>query len=391
MRALKESIEGLGAIQTSEVVRALRDPFAHSHSRSHSHKHVCACIPLTRPGSSTRPALPEDAIGVPDFDCVPSFLSALNLSVYHTHTYLHTYIYICMYVLYRPHTHTYIHTHTHTHARAHPSQPCRNYGALREPRRMVAQPGDGVGQTRGPFGMCENGSGGLLVCDFGNHRLQEIFLDDRPARVVATYSQSKGAVAVTRLGDNYAVVDAAHQLRVLRADGSLVTTLGSKGAGPTNLNCPFDVRVLPSGSLVVSDQLNNRLQIVEPSGARFERVLPLSAVELNHPRGLAVGPDGSIYVVDHANDRVVVLAPDGVFLRELITGPDRRALERPFSVAIDAQGTALVADWGNSRIVAFPAAAPAQAFPTPGHPRSITIDSDGNVFVALEEGQIIMY
>lgn len=271
-------------------------------------------------------------------------------------------------------------------------QTARNYGVLRTQRRVLSMAGDGVGQTKSPFGLCESASGGVLVCDYGNHRLQELFMNEQSPRVVLTYPPNKGAVAIVRLGENFGVLDAAHQLRVVRGNGTVLSTAGAKGNSPMQFNCPFDVRVLPNGNILVSDQVNNRLQVLDPTGTKFIKTMAVAPeVKLNHPRGLAVSPDGRIYVVDHVNDRVVVLSPEGALLRQLTTGPDGTPLSRPFGVALDAFGNALVADWNNSRIVVFGPDGETSAFNTPGRPRAVLVDSSSNVLVSLEEGQVLLY
>ncbi len=271
------------------------------------------------------------------------------------------------------------------------SQVARNYASFRHNQKVLSNPGENVGQTRMPFGLCESSSGGVMVCDFGNHRLVEHFIDDRPARLVTTYTANKGAVGICKLGDSYVTVDANHQLKIIRSNGTVAMTTGGKGSGLSNLWCPFDVRLLPSGQLIVSDQLNNRVQIVETSG-KFVRTLAFpSEIKLNHPRGLAVDKNGRIYVADHVNDRVVVVTAEGTLVR-VLTGSEGDTLSRPFGLALDDFGNLLVADWSNSRIVVFQIDGDGfTSFGTPGHPRAVAVDGDGNVLVSLEEGQVLMY
>ena len=215
-----------------------------------------------------------------------------------------------------------------------------------------------------------------------------MYTDGRPPRTTASYTFGKSAVGIAPRGENYLLVDAKHQVSMVRSDGSIMWSVGSKGSGKGALNCPYGVVDL--GSLIaVSDQNNHRVCLLDSSG-KFVRVLTNQT--LNHPRGLALDRVGNIVVADHANDRVLVLTPEDSCVRVLgSAGAERGQLHRPFDVAVDAVGNILVADWGNSRVVVFGPDGEASHFSTPGKPQGICVDHNGNVIVSLAEGQIILY
>jgi DNA-binding beta-propeller fold protein YncE len=168
---------------------------------------------------------------------------------------------------------------------------------------------------------------------------------------------------------------------------------GSDGGGQGQLHDPRDLAVDPGGSVYVADTGNKRIakfrpdgsfvsawttaaqgQLVEPSAlaivpegivvddseagqlhkyifdgqpvAGFEHELALS-----HPRGIAIAPDGTILVADTANNRIVRVGPDGG-LRGTFDTRDAK-LEQPTSLAVDDQGSVYSIEPAASRIQKF--------------------------------------
>ncbi len=80
--------------------------------------------------------------------------------------------------------------------------------------------------------------------------------------------------------------------------------------------------------------------------------------KLNSPEDIFLGPDGKLYVSDTGNNRIVVLeknAETGKFVFDMeITGQEvGKPLSEPKSVFVDDDGTILVCDFGNMRLVEF--------------------------------------
>lgn len=77
--------------------------------------------------------------------------------------------------------------------------------------------------------------------------------------------------------------------------------------------------------------------------------------ELDEPAGVAIGGDGTAYVADHGNDRVVVFGPDGTFSREFggVAGDSAGMINRPRGIALGSGGHLYVADSWNRRIDVF--------------------------------------
>lgn len=163
-------------------------------------------------------------------------------------------------------------------------------------------------------------------------------------------------------------------------DGTVTTVAGtgeagfSGEAGPATqaqLNLPHGVALLPDGSFLIADTLNDRIRQVAPDGTittvagtdvhGFEGDDgPAVRARLRTPRGIASYPDGSYLVADSDNYRVrrvsrsgtiATVAGAGVAGFSGDGGPATEAkLGRPFGVATLRGGGFLIVDPENQRI-----------------------------------------
>ncbi len=112
-------------------------------------------------------------------------------------------------------------------------------------------------------------AGCIVVSDCQNDRIQEFSLDgSKPPRVVAQFMKGSYPAGIASCGDgtnDYIVTFAgSHQVtRISSVDGSAVWTVGSEGSGVDNFQSPWYVAVLPNGHGVVSDNMNDRIQVLD--------------------------------------------------------------------------------------------------------------------------------
>jgi hypothetical protein len=86
---------------------------------------------------------------------------------------------------------------------------------------------------------------------------------------------------------------------------ALFTRFGTEGSGPGQLKQPYDVAVRPSGSLLVLDHGNNRVEQFSQAGELLANFGAAGSGpgQLNQPFSIAYGK-GSIYVADAGNNRI---------------------------------------------------------------------------------------
>jgi hypothetical protein len=183
------------------------------------------------------------------------------------------------------------------------------------------------------------------------------------------------ALAATAL----ALLSAAPAAAQVRAtDGTITRVAGSTpgfagDGGPATaaqLNAPADVAFTSDRSFAIADSGNDRIRQVRPDGtivtvAGTTRGFsgddgPATSAQLDRPGGLAVQPDGSLLVADTFNQRIRRVAPDGTI--DTIAGTGARGgggdggpatsaqLQQPGGIAALPGGGYLVADTANHRI-----------------------------------------
>jgi serine/threonine-protein kinase len=158
------------------------------------------------------------------------------------------------------------------------------------------------------------------------------------------------------------VVKVAPDGAVTRVAGTGVAGYSGDG-GPAvdaELDLPHSVALLPDGSFLIADALNNRIRRVDPNGTistyagdgrhgfSGDGGQALDA-EIGASRGIATTPGGTLFIADSDNDRIRRVTPEGTI--STVAGDGSSAvLDLPFFVAPLADGSLVVADTGNSRI-----------------------------------------
>ena len=166
-----------------------------------------------------------------------------------------------------------------------------------------------TGKLRQPHGIALTSEGTILVCDFGNNRIQEFNRDLTPRRA-----------------------------------------WGGLGEASGEFTQPCGIAVAASGEVFVADNWNQRVQVFS-SGGEFRRMWDFSFFS---PCGIAVDAKGSVFVADSGNNRIVRFSPDGAKEVEWGgKGPGPGELLEPTDVAIDATGNVYVCDNGNGRLQQF--------------------------------------
>jgi DNA-binding beta-propeller fold protein YncE len=99
-------------------------------------------------------------------------------------------------------------------------------------------------------------------------------------------------LAVAPSGDLY-ITDGYGNCKVHRysADGTLLQSWGTPGAGPGQFYLPHGVRVTGDGRVVVADRENDRLQFFSPDGEFLEQW-----TDVQRPTNIALDRDGNLFV-----------------------------------------------------------------------------------------------
>jgi len=196
------------------------------------------------------------------------------------------------------------------------------------------------------------------------------------------------AVATDAAGNLY-FTDATPSCQCVRkiATNGIITRIAGNGIagysgdfGPAtnaSMNFPLGVAVDASGNVYVADAQNNAIRKIQPNG----NIVPVAGngssgfsgdggpatqAKLNLPSDVAVDVFGNVYVADSGNNRVRKIDGSGVITTVAGTGdssfsgdngsPLSAALNHPWGLAADANGTLYIADDLNNRVRVIPAA-----------------------------------
>jgi DNA-binding beta-propeller fold protein YncE len=219
---------------------------------------------------------------------------------------------------------------------------------------------------------------------------------------------------------------------LLAANPSVSTLIGTgaRGYSDREVNNPYGLVIGPDQALYFCDLDNQRIRRLDLKTHRTTAVAgngqrtyggdggPATAAALNMPHEIRFDSAGNMYIAERDNHVVrKVEAKTGIISTFAGTGmpgfsgdggPAARAqLRQPHSIAVDPSGKLLICDIGNHRIrqVDFstgmietyggtgerqptPDGAPVKTAPLNG-PRTMSFDGDGNLYLALREGNAI--
>jgi hypothetical protein len=192
--------------------------------------------------------------------------------------------------------------------------------------------------------------------------------------------------------------DQLHVIHKFTYDGKLVLTLGTKGqkgrdAGKL-FDRPTDIDWLPDGTFFVTDgyggvrvaKFDKDANFVKDWGSAPKDPKNPGPNEWNTVHSIAISKDRRLFVVDRGHRRIQVFDENGKFLDMWTTG----VRSQPYAHLITTDQFLWAADGGTNRILKYdldgnylygwgaPGGLPGQF----AGPHSITVDQDGNLYLA---------
>lgn len=136
-----------------------------------------------------------------------------------------------------------------------------------------------------------------------------------------------------------------HQVFKFSHDGKVLMTLGAAGggSGADGFTAPNDVAVAPNGTIYVAEGhggANSRIVVFDKSGKYLREIGKKGSgpVEFDQPHALAFDSKGRLFVGDRSNNRIQILDQSGALLEEWTQ------FSRPSGIYIGRNDTIYVAD-----------------------------------------------
>ena len=250
-------------------------------------------------------------------------------------------------------------------------------------------------QLNFPAEVAVTADGGFLIADTDNHEVRKVSAAGVITRVAGTGTpgnsgdgspatdaqlDNPAGVAVTADG-GFLIADAGNSVvRKVSAAGVITRVAGNGAAGGSGdggpaidaqLNYPLGVAVTADGGFLIADRKNHEVRKVSAAGV-ITRVAgtgtpgnsgdgsPATDAQLNFPAEVAVTADGGFLIADTDNHEVRKVSAAGVITRVAgngtpgDSGDDGPAtdaqLNRPYGVAVSADGGFLIADSRNNEV-----------------------------------------
>lgn len=282
--------------------------------------------------------------------------------------------------------------------------------------------------------------GSVIVTDRGNNRIRRITTAGQAVPIAgattAGYVNATGAAARFRLpwravedaqGNIFVADRDNHAIRKITPAGVVSTVAGTGVSGfadgdasTAQFNQPLDIVVDAAGNLYVADNNNHRIRKISADG----QVTTLAgngtpafangtgtAAQFRNPSGLEIDKEGNLLIADRLNHRIRKVTPAGVVTTlagdgnsGYLDGDAAGArFADPYGITIDGDGNLYVADLNNHKIrkispdgKVVSIAGGARGF-TDGlgagaqlnTPTDVCVDAQGNVYVADQANHAI--
>ncbi|HSQ59161.1 MAG TPA: hypothetical protein VLT84_01795 [Acidobacteriota bacterium] len=262
--------------------------------------------------------------------------------------------------------------------------------------------GDGglatAARLQAPHDLAVAENGDLYLADTGNHAIRKVAAatgvittfagkgspgyggDGGPAATARFHGPTGLAIAAN--GDLYVADRGNNRVRRVDAATGIVTTFAGTGSGgfggdggpatAARLDRPGGVDVALNGDVYIADTFNHAIRRVAAATGVIATVSgtgapghsgddgPARDARLNAPVSVAASASGEVWVADSGNHAIRRFTPGGAIAAVAGTGaagyagdggpPTAARLSQPSGIAVDASGTAAVADRANHRI-----------------------------------------
>ena len=248
-----------------------------------------------------------------------------------------------------------------------------------------------------PYGItvCDNGD--IVVVECEAHRVTILDKEGNEVKSFGSKGTKRGQFrfpkGVALSNDKHILVSDEHRLQKLTFNGICVKSVGrdEKGNGQLQFYLPKGIAVHPStGYILVCDSMNNRIQVFDNDLVFLHTITPGIFKSFKKPYDVTFDSEKCMYVAEWDNHCITKLNTTGHYITRFgCKGYATGQLCCPSSIAVN-NNLVYICEWGNARV---------SVFDTKGSlircfrgskdgedklysPRSISVDSLGNVYIS---------
>ena len=224
-----------------------------------------------------------------------------------------------------------------------------------------------------PAGLAVDSANNLYIADFGNYRIRKV-APDGVISTVAAVATGVEAVAVDASGNLYVSsgelvvkVNAAGTVTPFAGNGGSGYSGDNVPAISASLFNPRGLCVDSAGNVYLADTQNNRIRKIntqgiittvagDATGGFTGDGVQATSTSLFQPSGVAIDSKGDLFISDGLNARLRMVNPSGIISTvagggtSLLDGGALQASLGPLGIALDANGNVLVVEPGYRRV-----------------------------------------
>nr|XP_006813864.1 PREDICTED: tripartite motif-containing protein 2-like [Saccoglossus kowalevskii] len=166
-----------------------------------------------------------------------------------------------------------------------------------------------------PKGIAITRQNKLIISDCRNNRVVIIDSNGKLEKTIGDIVEPIG-IAISKDGSIYVVSYGSHCVKIYSFQGKFRLTFGGNGNGHGKFNHPMFIAINSKDQLIISDNYNNRVQILDSQGFYQFSICQWGENEpLTYPRGVAIDSQNNIYVSSERG--IHVYSEDGLYINQV--------------------------------------------------------------------------
>jgi hypothetical protein len=168
-----------------------------------------------------------------------------------------------------------------------------------------------------PYDIAFDAAGNLWVTDSSAKKVYKLTQSGTPSKTISIPQPVGGSAIpfgldIDEFGNPWVAIQGTNKIMEINPNSSsspgdaVSFSFGSEGTEPGQFKSPADVAIAPSGNVLMTDGVRNRVQVFRPDGTFMRQYSSTGTLnsQFTEPRGLDVALENKLVVADAGNKRV---------------------------------------------------------------------------------------